>query len=237
MPFPYFSLSAAADLPGPPWSRTSTLSAPTLPTLPSTVFRQSVQEVLVAIFEGVCERVFGSTFALQSPENPGFFRRCAVPWVPDFFHAPVDQGAPSGPPQNVGPSSRSLGHPLLLLARFPREGASAIRTRSGRLSAAPHHLRPSETLSTGRGASRRRPASVAASGSSLTRPDGGGPHGRSLDSTFCPLGRERSLCSWARASPSLSRFRVQACEAVFPSPAVHRRLAAPCVPPCSFPCL
>ena len=118
--------------------------------------------------EGECERVFGSTFALQSyPEYPGFFRRCAVPWVPDFFHAPVDQGAPSGPPQNVGPSSRSLGHPLLLLARFPREGASAIRTRSGRLSAAPHHLRPSETLSTGRGASRRRPTSVAASGSSL----------------------------------------------------------------------
>ena len=32
---------------------------------------------------------------------------------------------------------------------------------------------------------------------------------------------------------------VLACEAVFPHPAVYRRLtsAAPCVPPCSFPCL
>ena len=39
----------------------------------------------MAIFEGVCEWVFGSTFALQSyPEYLEFFRRCAVPWVPDF---------------------------------------------------------------------------------------------------------------------------------------------------------
>ena len=53
------------------------------------------------------------------------------------------------------------------------EGASAIATRSGRLSTAPRHLRPPEALSTDRrGAcrdSRRRPTSqaVAAWGSSI----------------------------------------------------------------------
>ena len=34
----------------------------------------------------------------------------------------------------------------------------------------------------------------------------------------------------------LARLGVLACEAVFPSPVVLRRLAAPCVLPCSFPC-
>ena len=64
----------------------------------------------MAIFEGVCERVFGRTFALQSyPEYLDFFRRCAVPWVPDFLHAPIDQGSPSGPPPEVDLASRSPG--------------------------------------------------------------------------------------------------------------------------------
>ena len=46
-------------------------------------------------------------------------------------------------------------------------GASAVRTRYGRFSTAPRHLQLSDALCTGRGASRRRPTSVAASGSSL----------------------------------------------------------------------
>ena len=46
-------------------------------------------------------------------------------------------------------------------------GASTVRTRYGRLANAPRHLRPPEALCTGRGASRRRPTSVAASGSSV----------------------------------------------------------------------
>ena len=46
-------------------------------------------------------------------------------------------------------------------------GGSAVRTRYGRLSNAPRYLELSEALCTGRGASRRRPTSVAASGSSL----------------------------------------------------------------------
>ena len=59
----------------------------------NSFFRRAVQEVLVAFFEGVCERVFGRTFALQSyPEYLEFFRRYAVPPIPDFLHAPIDQG-------------------------------------------------------------------------------------------------------------------------------------------------
>ena len=49
---------------------------------------------------------------------------------------------------------------------FPWRGASAVRTRYGRLSTAPRHLRLSDALCTGRGASHRRPTSVAAPGSS-----------------------------------------------------------------------
>ena len=70
-----------------------------------------------------------------------FFRRCAVPWVPDFIHAPIDRGSPSGPPQDVGPSSRSLGAvpPVSPPPPYPLSpgGAWAIRNRSGRLSTAP----------------------------------------------------------------------------------------------------
>ena len=49
----------------------------------------------MAIFEGVCERVFGRTFALHClqsyPEYLDFFRCCAVPWVTGFLHAGVAQ--------------------------------------------------------------------------------------------------------------------------------------------------
>ena len=164
---PDFSLPAAADLPGVVDEHASLLHL--YQRRRQRFFRQSVQEVLVAIFEGVCERVFGRTFALQSyPEYLDFFRRCAVPWVPDFLHAPIAQGSPSGPPPEDDPASRSPG------AVSPQSpppspglgGASAIRTRSGRLSTAPRHFQRSAALRPGRGASRRRPTSVAASGSS-----------------------------------------------------------------------
>ena len=80
---PDFSLPAAADLPGVLDKHASLLQL--YQRCSQQFFRQSVQEVLMAIFEGVCEWVFGSTFALQSyPEYLEFFRRCAVPWVPDF---------------------------------------------------------------------------------------------------------------------------------------------------------
>ena len=78
---PGFSLPAAADLPGVVDERGSLLQL--YQRRRQRFFRQSVQEVLVAIFERICERVFGRTFALQSyPEYLDFFRRCAVSWVP-----------------------------------------------------------------------------------------------------------------------------------------------------------
>ena len=77
---PDFSLPATADLPG-----VVDEHAPLLQLYQrrrQRYFRQSVQEVLVAIFEGVCEQVFGRTFALQSyPEYLDIFRRsvcCSV---------------------------------------------------------------------------------------------------------------------------------------------------------------
>ena len=77
-----------------------------------------------------------------------------------------------------------------------QKGASAVRTRFGRLSNAPRHL--SKALCTGRGTSRRRPTSVAAFGSSL--PVALRPPERSLDRPSSPLGRERS--SWTTLGPS-----------------------------------
>ena len=124
-----FSLPAAVDLSGAVDEHASMLHL--YQRCRQQFFRQSVQEILVAIFVGVCERAFCLTFALLCyPEYLEFFRRCAVPWVPDFFHAPIDQGSPSGPPPEVGPTTRSPGavSPVspppsrLPLARLPREG-------------------------------------------------------------------------------------------------------------------
>ena len=176
----------------------------------------------MASFEGVCEHVFGSTFTLQSyPEYLHFFRRCAVPWVPDFFHAPIDQGSPSRPPQHVGPASRSLGavspvSPPPSTGLLSPGGASVVRTRYGRLSTAPRHLRPSEALSTSRGASRRRPhlwrllphrfrrrsrAAPGWRGSARTEPRQNVLPARPVGGA----GRHMGLAAFcARASPSLS---------------------------------
>ena len=75
-------------------------------------------------------------------------------------------------------------------------------------------------------------------GARAPRPDGEGPPGRRLDSMSYPrsgpcgrlLGPPAS-CARASPGPLLARLGVLPWEAVFPSPAVHRRLAAPCVPP------
>ena len=137
----------------------------------------------------------------------------------------------------------------IMVEKWTKSNNSAVCTRYGRLSTAPQHLLLSNALCTGRGASRRRPTSVAASGSSLpaalarraptagVRP-GGALTARPRRSAGCgPRGRHLGppLSVPARA-PLLARLGVLACEAVFPSPVVLRRLAAPCVLPCSFPC-
>ena len=112
-----------------------------------------------------------------------------------------------------------------------------------RVSTAPRYLRPSAALSTG----RRRPTSVAASGSSLPAalarraPTGGFRLGRASTAQL-PTRPGAVLVGDARAlplpvparAPLLARLGVLASDAVFPSPAVHRRLAAPCVPLCSL---
>ena len=98
--------------------------------------------------------------------------------------------------------------------------------------------------------SRRRPTSVAASGSSLPAAlarrastagvrRGGASTARPTRSPTRPgavlVGDTLALPLPVPArAPLLARLGVLACEAVFPSPAVHRELAAPCVPPCSF---
>ena len=169
----------------------------------------------MAVFEGVCERVFGRTFALQShPEYLGFFRRCAVPWVPDFFHAPSTRGT-FWPTSGCWPLLQvSWGRVSWVPSSFPwpaLPGGSDGDSHS--LWQVVHCSPPSEA----RGASRRRSTSVAASVSSLpaalarraptagvrlggaskarpTRSAARGPRGRH----FGPA------ASCARASPSLS---------------------------------
>ena len=169
---PDFSLFATADLPG-------AVCLNFTKTAVNRFFRLSVKEVLVAIFGGVCELVFGSTFALQSyPQYLEFFRSYAVPchqWVPDCFHAPIDQESPAGPP----PTGRwpflqvSWGSVSCIPSSFSRPalpwGCVGNLHSPRRLSTAlcPSHLLPFEALSTGRCASRRRPPTVAALGSSL----------------------------------------------------------------------
>ena len=122
------------------------------------------------------------------------------------------------PPGHLGPCPLC---PLLPEAPSPgphsQEGASAVRTHHGRLSNAPRHLRLSEALCNGRVASRRRPTSVAASGSSLlvalarraqtagVRPGGASTARPSRSAGRCPRGRRPGLpTSCSRSSPSLS---------------------------------
>ena len=65
---PNFSLPAAAHLPGVVEEHASLLKL--YQRRHQRFFRQSVQEIFVAIFKGVCESVFGRNFALQSHQAP-----------------------------------------------------------------------------------------------------------------------------------------------------------------------
>ena len=160
---------------------------------------------------------------------------------------------PSGPFLPTSTVAVSPVSPPSSPGQLSPRGASAIRTRSGRVSRStapsPRHLRPSESaaLSTCRGGSRRRSTSVAISGSSLPAalahrtPPAGVPARPGAGAVFVCDILALPLLLPARA-PLLARLGVLACEAVFSGPAVHCRLAAapspsPCVPLCSFPCL
>ena len=205
---PDFSLPAAADLPGVVDEHASLLQL--YQRRRQRFFRQSVQEALVATFEGVCERVFGSTFALQSyPEYLEFFRRCAVPWVPDFFHAPIDQGSPFGgiwPTSGCWPCLQvSWGRASCVASSFPwptLPGGGGGDSHS--LWQVFHCSPPPPALQGPVHRSRSVPPTAylgggfrlfTSGGARAPRPDGGVRPGRSLDSTSYPLGRERSLCA------------------------------------------
>ena len=199
--------------------------------------------------------------SLSSPEHLDFSAAVLFHGSLTFFRPPLTRaGGPllahlrllALPLGLLGPGAVSPVSPSPSPGPFSPGGASVIRARSGRVSTAPRYLRPSAALSTGRGASRRRPTSesVAASGSSLPAalarraPTGGFRLGRASTAQL-PTRPGAVLVGDARAlplpvparAPLLARLGVLASDAVFPSPAVHRRLAAPCVPPCSFPCL
>ena len=150
--------------------------------------------------------VLGS-FTIQSfSKYLEFFNCFAVLWVPDFLHAPYNQGSSSGPPQNVGPSSRTLGSRWDLSPMTPTPpppdqpshgGALAVCNSSGRQSTAPNHLqvRDPAVLSPGSCKSRPQQPSAAVSGPSVPavhqcRPGGGDQPLWRLCCTSYPL-----LCS------------------------------------------
>ena len=98
-------------------------------------FPLSIQEGLVAIFEGVCERVVGSTFALQSyPEYLDFFRRCAVP---DFSMPPLTRGPVLAHLLKLALPPFYLGQCPLCPLLIPWGRALGVHTCYGRLSNAP----------------------------------------------------------------------------------------------------
>jgi hypothetical protein len=136
---PDFCLPAAAELPGVVEEHSSLLQQ--YKRRRQSFFRQSTQEVLVSIFEGTCERVFGRTFALQAyPEYRDFFRRLAVPWRPTFHSALPESAAPASPvstPSLPGdgssPVPASLGcSPSSERQRAPSESPLPSVSRTGR---------------------------------------------------------------------------------------------------------
>ena len=141
--------------------------------------------------------------------------------VPDFFHAPIDQGSPSGPLQDVGPASRSLG---AFSPVSPPPSPGPISSFSGpgvglggshSLWQVVHCSPPPSALRGPVHRSRSVPPTAyicggfrvwlfTTGGARAPRhkldSEGGCPPGRSLDSTCSPLGREQSL--WATLGPS-----------------------------------
>ena len=103
---PNFPLPLSAEQPGNADDHTSLLHKYKLHS--RIFYHQSVQEVLVAIYEAVTERVFGRTHALQMyPEYEEFFRRLSTPWQPVFRTVESDRTSP-----HPSPSSQSAPPPL-----------------------------------------------------------------------------------------------------------------------------
>ena len=163
-----FSLPATALHSGIPEEAAPQIQ--TFKRLRQNFFRQSSQEVLISILEGVCERVFGRTFAMQSyPEYPDFFRRLSVPWSPSFLHLAPGSSPPVSPPGSPlppVPSPPPVSPSVPSSSGSPRSNGSAFsvsarpHTRSGRISMPSSRLSdfisPNPPTSGGLGGSRVR---------------------------------------------------------------------------------
>ena len=110
---PTFSLPLSAEQPGNVDEHTSLLHK--YKQYRRIIYHQSVQEVLVAIYEAVTERVFGRTHALQMyPEYEEFFRRLSTPWQPVFRTVESDRTSPPpSPPSQSAPPPPSSHSPTL----------------------------------------------------------------------------------------------------------------------------
>ena len=174
-----------------------------------------------------------------------------------FFMPPTIRGPLLARLRTLAPPPAILG-PCLLVSPPPSPspsspgGASAVRTRSERLSTAPHHLRPPEAPSPGSGASRRwlpLPPEAAprrrGSAREVPRLHVLPPPEAALLLTLPAavleprpgvviVGDSRALCT---REPVSARLGVVACEVVYPSTVVDNHPVALCVPPCSFSCL
>ena len=168
-----------------------------------------------------------------------------------FFMPPLPRGPHLArlrkmtlPPCHLGPCPLS---PLLLPLAWggPRRFALALRlagcplfpaTFSSLRPCAPVEGRPADGLPRWRlPALHLRRRSRAAPRRRVSRAERQPVLPAPLGAVLVGAARALPLPVPARA-PLLARLGVLACEAVFPSPVVQRRLAAPCVLPCSFPC-
>ena len=114
---PIFSLPATADeaaLPGFVDKHSSLLKF--YQRSSQRFLRQLAQEVLVAIFKGVCGRE--GLWLLLCPSVLEFFRSYAVPWGPDFLNDPNHQESPADPLRTLAPPPRR--HRGLHFRRRPR---------------------------------------------------------------------------------------------------------------------
>ena len=132
---PNFSLPLTAEQPGNVDDHTSLLHK--YKRYRRIFYHQSVQEVLVAIYEAVTERVFGRTHALQMyPEYDEFFHRLSTPWQPVFRTVLSNHTSPPPSPPGLSapppPSSPSL--PLSVPAGSDSSPSQA------HLPGPPHHI-------------------------------------------------------------------------------------------------
>ena len=207
-----FSLLAAADLPGVVDEHASPLQL--YGRRRQRFLRQSVQEVLVAIFEDVRGSLAAPSLFSPILNTLTFSAVVLFRGSLTFLHAPMAQGSPSGPPPDIGPATRSPGavspvSPSPSPGPHSQGGASAVRTHYRRFSNAPRHPGPPPALRRPVHRPWRVPPTAylggdfwlfTSGGARAPRPDGGGPPGQCLDSPSSPLGRARS--SWATPGPS-----------------------------------